>query len=374
MSLTPRRTPPTVPRRGPRRPVMPAPAALPTRIVPAMIRRTAACLRLIAALALSAGLAACAARAPTPSAAARARIVTDGYFRIAASPAPRETIGLPYRDWLPPGRPRAVVLALHGFEDSRNAWSTLGPVLAAHGIAVYAPDQRGFGAAPGRGRWPGTATLVSDARQMAAILHRRDPFIPLTLMGESMGGAIAIIVAAAGDPAISSYVAIAPAVWGAATFPLPLHWVVAAAGTLAPRLRLTGRSLHLRLSDNLAALRALAADPLTLHAAPLGMLAGMVRMMGAAQRDCARLAAPRVLLMYGGHDDVIPPHATAACWRAIPRGARATLAWYPADDHLMLLDHERRTPIGDILSFLRHKRRPLPSAAATDAMIFLAEH
>ena len=29
---------------------------------------------------------------------------------------------LPYRDWLPKGKPVAVVLALHGMNDSRDAW------------------------------------------------------------------------------------------------------------------------------------------------------------------------------------------------------------------------------------------------------------
>jgi alpha-beta hydrolase superfamily lysophospholipase len=306
-----------------------------------------------------------------PSAAARAPTVTDGHFRLAT---PSASVRLPYRDWLPPGRPRAVVLALHGFDDSRDAFATIGPVLAAHGIAVFAPDQRGFGAAPGRGRWPGTAALVADARLMAAGLHRRYPGAPLTLMGESMGGAIAIIIGAAGDPAIASYVAISPAVWGGRAFPLPLHWAVAAAGALAPRLRLTGGSLHYVLSDNRAALARLKADPLTIRATPLGMLAGMVRMMGVARRACARFAPPRALLMYGGHDDVVPPGAMAACWRAIPPRARVTLALYPAGYHLMLLDRARRTPIGDILSFLRHQRRPLPSAAPAAATIFLALH
>ena len=70
---------------------------------------------------------------------------------------------LPLRRWLPEGKPRAVVLALHGFNDYSNAFADAGPVFAAHGIALYAYDQRGFGAAPAPGRWPGSRRLVDDA-------------------------------------------------------------------------------------------------------------------------------------------------------------------------------------------------------------------
>ena len=38
---------------------------------------------------------------------------------------------LPARAWMPEGAPRAVVLALHGFNDSRDAWELAGPVFAA---------------------------------------------------------------------------------------------------------------------------------------------------------------------------------------------------------------------------------------------------
>src|SRR5580704_13095733 len=49
---------------------------------------------------------------------------------------------LPYRAWLPNGPPKAVVLALHGMNDSRDAWEIPAPDFAAAGIAIYAPDQR----------------------------------------------------------------------------------------------------------------------------------------------------------------------------------------------------------------------------------------
>ncbi len=54
---------------------------------------------------------------------------------------------LPARVWLPPDgqAPAAVILALHGFNDSRDQWALPAPVFADAGIAVYAPDQRGFG-------------------------------------------------------------------------------------------------------------------------------------------------------------------------------------------------------------------------------------
>ena len=53
---------------------------------------------------------------------------------------------LPLRSWLPTdGKPRAVVVALHGFNDYSNAFDGAGRRFADQGIATYAYDQRGFG-------------------------------------------------------------------------------------------------------------------------------------------------------------------------------------------------------------------------------------
>ena len=96
---------------------------------------------------------------------------------------------LPYRSWLPKTEPWAVMLALHGMNDSRDAWEIPAPDFADAGIAVFSPDQRGFGDTAARGYWPGTAALVDDARHMAALLHARYPHARLILTGESMGAA-----------------------------------------------------------------------------------------------------------------------------------------------------------------------------------------
>jgi len=50
---------------------------------------------------------------------------------------------------------KAVILALHGFNDYANAFDGPGEIWAKEGIVTYAYDQRGFGAAPERGLWPG---------------------------------------------------------------------------------------------------------------------------------------------------------------------------------------------------------------------------
>ena len=313
-------------------------------------------------------LTACAARSPAPHAKPDFPIITNGSFSL------RSGVRLPYRDWQPAGAPRAVVLALHGFNDSRDAWVTLGPVLARHGILVVAPDQRGFGAAPDRGHWPGTATLLGEARQMIALLHRRYPGVKLTLMGESMGAAEALMIGAAGDRAVASYVLISPAVWGGQAMRAPLRWAAALGGAVAPDLRLTGHQAHILATDNIAALIRLSNDPLTIRATRLASVAGIVRLMGRAQTLCRAFAPAHALVMAGGHDQLIPKSAQARCWRAMPRDPGVVRAFYPADYHLMVLDHQRAVPIGDILAFIRHPERPIPSSAPTEAEIFMAEH
>src|SRR5262249_56659173 len=85
--------------------------------------------------------------------------------------------------------PKAVILGLHGFGDYRNAFEKPAKVWAKAGIVTYAYDQRGFGKSPTRGRWPGTETLVDDAKAVARPLHARYPPVPRYVAGGGMCGA-----------------------------------------------------------------------------------------------------------------------------------------------------------------------------------------
>ena len=71
---------------------------------------------------------------------------------------------LPLHRWLPPGEIKAVVLGLHGFNDYGNSFHYLQEaVVEAGNVAIYAYDQRGFGATKRPGIWAGQDTLVDDA-------------------------------------------------------------------------------------------------------------------------------------------------------------------------------------------------------------------
>lgn len=276
---------------------------------------------------------------------------------------------LPYREWLPIGQPRAAILALHGFNDSSDAWELPAPLFAAAGYALIAPDQRGFGAASGRGLWPGTHALVEDARHMALLVRRRFTSLPLVLMGESMGGAALLVLAGSPRaPVAEAWVFIAPAIWGWSKltwFERAALWVAA---ELVPGWRPSGASLGIRASDNEAALIRLSQDPLTIHATRMDTLRGLVHLMSEALGAAGRFRA-RGMFLYGEHDEVVPKRAMAAAWRALP--VPETLAFYPHGYHLLLRDHDRQTVINDILFWLREPGKRLPSGADVAAVRWL---
>src|SRR5580765_6360755 len=58
----------------------------------------------------------------------------------------RDGARLPLRRWeAEGGKPRAVIVALHGMSDYSNAFAMPGAVWAKEGITTLAYDQRGFG-------------------------------------------------------------------------------------------------------------------------------------------------------------------------------------------------------------------------------------
>jgi alpha-beta hydrolase superfamily lysophospholipase len=278
---------------------------------------------------------------------------------------------LPYRTWQPDDKLSGVILALHGMNDSRDAWEYPGPEFAAHGIAVIAPDQRGFGATQDRGYWPGTQALVGDAREMAMLLRQRYPHTKVILMGESMGAAVLMCLAAADHPPpVDGYVLVAPAVWGRAEMSPLLRSVLWVAAGLVPGLHLTGTIAGRVASDNQKALHRLASDPLTIHATRVDAIKGLVDLMGAALNAAPHFNGP-ALFLYGGKDQMIPSRATTAAWEALP--SSVVRAYYPSGYHLLLRDLDRMTPTDDIMAWMQSLADPLPSGADRAAAVWLSQ-
>ena len=318
--------------------------------------------RLLLAAALSLGLGACADRLPpygTPGTPLALHPVPDEVFTLP------DGTRLPASVWLPAaGRPPvAVILALHGFNDSRDQWNIPAPVFANAGIAVYAPDQRGFGDSAARGTWPGTDALVDDADAMARDLRRRYPATPLYVMGESMGGAIALDLAARPNgPPVTGTIMLSPAVWGRPEQGFVLASALAVANGVAPGHRITASEVPVRVhaSDNREALVALARDPLTIRSTQVAVLKGLVDLM-----DSAQAAAPsvhgRTLIAYGAHDELVPASAMAVAWAHLPPDTRRAV--YPNGYHLLMRDLDRQAPIEDVIAWITHPDALLPSGA-----------
>jgi alpha-beta hydrolase superfamily lysophospholipase len=306
---------------------------------------------------------------PVPETAQPAHFADDGY--IATDGA-----RLPLRRWLPNGPVRAVILALHGFNDYSKAFDEPAAVWAERGIATYAYDQRGFGGAPGRGLWPGEGRLAVDAIVATRILRQAYPGRPLFLLGESMGGGVAILAATGamsgviagpdGMPAadVDGVILSAPAVWGRATMDLMPKLALFAGVRLFPEMALSGRGLRILASDNIPMLRALARDPMVLKGARVDTIYGLVDLMDDALAAARRLGLP-MLLLYGAHDEIVPRPALAEFTARLPPDPvhRRRLAFYEKGYHLLLRDLEGELVAGDISSWIFDREAPLPSHA-----------
>ena len=279
---------------------------------------------------------------------------------------------LPLRKWLPQsadkGAVKAVILALHGFNDYANAFDGPGELWAKEGIATYAYDQRGFGAAPERGFWPGRAALAADVVTGAQVLRRMYPGTPLYLLGESMGGAVAVaaLTGESGTPVpdVDGVVLTAPAVWGRPTMDLLPRLALWVGVRLMPGLTLTGRGLKIKASDNIVMLRALGQDPMVIHATRIDTIYGLVDLMDAALASAARLDTP-LFVMYGAKDEIIPRAPIRLFVDTLPAEPmrRRKLAWYQNGYHMLLRDLEGPVVIADVASWVLAPSAPLPSGA-----------
>jgi pimeloyl-ACP methyl ester carboxylesterase len=217
------------------------------------------------------------------------------------------------------------LVLVHGAGTSSAIWHRVTPRLADGGRRVVAPDVPGYGGSPAAG--PGFA-LEEVTDDLAAGLQQAGTETPYDVVGHSMGGAIAILLAARHPERVRRLVLVAPA--GLAALPRVAAGLLGAVAAPFAHARravatpLAGNALVRRL-----ALAGVARDGARVPAeharAVLASSAGATRigpgLASAATADLrealTRVRAP-LGLVWGEHDPVIPPRRIEVIRRVRP--------------------------------------------------------
>lgn len=278
---------------------------------------------------------------------------------------PGDDTQLPLRAWLPEGKPKALIVALHGFNDYSNAFTAPAQYLNRHGIAVFAYDQRGFGGSKSHGIWAGEENLTDDLTNMVLAAMKRYPGTPAYVMGESMGGAVAIAANARVDfPKIDGVILSAPAVWGDETMNAAYRALLWLMAHTVPEEPVTGSDLKILASDNIEMLRAMGRDPLVIKKTRIDSVYGIVKLMDSAFYKIEQVKTP-ILFLYGANDQVIP---RSPIKRALQRiGTKYRAVYYPYGYHMLLRDLKAKIVLDDIIAWIARPDAELPSGFEKDA-------
>jgi acylglycerol lipase len=266
--------------------------------------------------------------------------------------------------WEPPDEPWAVIVGVHGMNDYANSFHLAAPYWASQGIATFAYDQRGFGRSPQRGVWAGHKLMTEDLRTLTALVRARYPHAVIAVVGESLGGAVAIEAFASDHPPDADrLVLLAPAVWGWSSQPLAYKVALEIAAHTLPSQVFNPPSFvteHIQASDNIDELIAMGRDPLMIWGARADALYGLVNTMQRASRQIGEVNVPTFYGL-GRHDEIIPRKPALEAASRLPAGDRT--AEYADGWHILLRDKQAKNVWEDVAAFLRDRGAPLPSGA-----------
>ncbi|WP_329959140.1 alpha/beta hydrolase [Methylomonas rapida] len=262
--------------------------------------------------------------------------------------------------------PKAIIIALHGFNDYRHFFHSTAEYLRQRQVFCYAYDQRGFGQSPNKGFWAGSDTYAGDLAEFTRLVQERHPGKPVYLLGESMGGAIIIdAMARPQKPDVAGIILSAPAVWGRQTMPwyqTSLLWTLS---HTFPWLTLTGKGVvQVTPSDNIEMLIALGRDPWVIKETRVDAIYGLTNLMDAAL-DSAEKLDEKILLLYGEKDEIVPAEPTAMFVRGLlnEQADKKTVAYYKNGYHMLLRDLQAPLIWQDIAHWILDDAKTLPSGA-----------
>ena len=259
----------------------------------------------------------------------------------------------------PSGPARGVLILLHGFGDHSGRYAEAAAWFSAHGLSVYALDQRGHGNSPGRrGHVSRFAQFLSDVAALRRLAGGEEPG-PQLLLGHSFGGCVVLRYLETAPEGVAGAILVSPFLAVAMRVPRWKRVLAWTLGELVPGLPVaTGLDLA-HLSTDPAVGQAARSDPLSHQVMTPRAYREILAAQAAVRAEGDRVAAP-VLFLLAGDDRLVSRPAA----EAFARGLRGdvTVHVYDGFYHEVLNEPHRARVYRDVEPWLD---RILDGAAAT---------
>ncbi len=227
-------------------------------------------------------------------------------------------VRLHYRSW-EATRPHAALLVLHGLGEHSGRYLELGGSMVEHDVSTFALDLRGHGLSEGRRGYVARFEMfLQDVdRFRREVQGLVDPSCPLFLLGQGLGGLIALRYLEEYPPVFKGTIVLAP--WLATALPMS-RWkanLAAFLSRLLPALPLRAGIRAHDLSHDEDVVRAYLADPLVHDTITPRLFTELSVARGLVLQRADRLATP-LLFLLPGSDRICDSHRTGAFARALP--------------------------------------------------------
>ncbi|HEY8258557.1 MAG TPA: lysophospholipase [Gemmatimonadales bacterium] len=264
--------------------------------------------------------------------------------------AGRGGIDLFRQSWRPSGAPKAVVVNLHGLGDHSGLYPTLVDHLVGREMVVQSFDLRGNGRSAGaRGYIEQWRDYRDDLAGFLALATRDDPGRPLFLLGNSLGGLIALEFALQSPAGLRGVIAVS-APLGRLNVPAPLLLAGRMMSKVWPGFSLeTGLDLSGLARDSSVA-EAIVSDPY-FHRRGTARLSTEVTAAIARVRAGAGTFAFPLLLLHGSDDRMVSPDGSRV-FATEAASPDKQLIEYPGAYHALFADFGREQVLADLAGWI----------------------
>jgi alpha-beta hydrolase superfamily lysophospholipase len=253
------------------------------------------------------------------------------------------------RSWRSVAAPKAIVVAVHGFNSHSGYYGWTAEQLIAEGLAVYAGDLRGRGQSDGERFYVEKfGDYVSDVERVVDLAASRDRGLPIFMLGHSAGGVVSCLYTLEHPGQLAGLICES----FAHEIPAPDFAIAALKGLshLAPHAHV----LHLKneiFSRDPGVVQTMNDDPLIAHETqPTLTVAEMARADERLRKEFPLVTLP-VLILHGTADQATKPSGSQRFFDNAG-SADKTLKLYDGHYHDLLNDLDKEVVMADIKDWI----------------------